>query len=149
MQAIKVWHEGISLHQTVKLRLIYFFLYKKISLFCWRWTLSTWEKKTCQLEMNFWVLEINTFYVGEENLSSRDEFLSAGDELFENASSNFIPKKLHIPETWTELSSRLLHTEIHPWKRAVAIMLSCSPPSTLHPQVIDRIAFSIGLLAFK
>ena len=60
--------------------------------------------------------------------------------------SNFIPTQLHITSDFqTELVSRLLLTGTHLRKRAVAIMLSYSPPSTLHPQVIYAIAFSAGL----
>ena len=45
----------------------------------------------------------------------------------------------------TELRSRLLLTGTKLRKLAVAITLSYSPPSTLHPQVIYAIAFPAGL----
>ena len=69
--------------------------------------------------------------------------------------SNFIPYPPHTAtyvatsDFQTKLLSRLLLTGTHLRKRAVAITLSYSPQSTLHPQVIYAIAFSAGLNGFK
>ena len=63
--------------------------------------------------------------------------------------SNFSPPQLRVYVATrgfqTELLSKSLLTGTHLQKRALAVLLSYSPASTLHPQVIYAITFSARL----
>ena len=82
----------------------------------------------------------------------RTRVYCAGDERAENVRSTSATRtKLATTDLRTELNSRwLLLTATHLRNGAVlAIKLSYSPPSTLHPQVNYAVAFSSGINVFQ